>query len=137
VTGRYYEAARLTRRFGLGVSRLLIPSAGVDFLEAAAPMERVFNDDGLGGYLLWRGFPRRRVFIDGRLQVYPAAVYDEYQAVLDDPRRCAELALRYGISDAILYHPAPGRLELARAIAALPSCRIANVDRGAVVLLAD
>jgi hypothetical protein len=137
ISGRYYEAAHLSRTFGLGESHLLFPSAAVDFLEAQASAARVFNDDALGGYLLWRGYPRRRVFIDGRLQVYPPEVYAEYQAVLDDPRNFAAVAGRYGISAAILYHPAPGRLELARAIAGLPGWRIAYLDAGGVVLLAD
>src|SRR5204863_513627 len=70
VSGDYYRASRLTRTFGLGVSGLLFPAGAVDFLDAAAPSARLFNDDVLGGYLLWRDYPRRRVFIDGRFQVY-------------------------------------------------------------------
>ncbi len=66
VSGDYYRASRLTRTFGLGVSGLLFPAGAVDFLDAAAPSARLFNDDVLGGYLLWRDYPRRRVFIDGR-----------------------------------------------------------------------
>jgi hypothetical protein len=134
VTGAYYEGARLTRTFGFGESALGFPPAAIDFLDGHASGDRIFNDDGLGGYLLWRTFPRRRVFIDGRLQVYPASVYSEYQEVLDDPRRFAPLAARYGITAAILYHPAPGRLELARAIASVPGWRIVYLDGGAVIL---
>jgi len=137
VGGSYYPAAHLTRTFGLGVSGLMFPARAVDFLDAEAPAARLFNDDLLGGYLLWRDYPRRRVFIDGRFQVYPADVYAEYQAVLDDPRAFARLAARYATTAAILFHPAPGRLELARAIAALPGWRIAYLDGAAVVLLAD
>jgi len=91
----------------------------------------------LGGYLLWRDYPRRRVFIDGRFQVYPGAVYAEYQKVLEEPRAFAPLAARYGLDAAILYPPAAGRLELARAIASIPGWRIAYLDGGAIVLLAD
>ena len=137
VTGGYYRAARLTRAFGLGVPGLLFPAGAVDFLDAHAPEARVFNDDLLGGYLLWRSYPRRHVFIDGRFQVYPARVYAEYQAVLDDPRQLAGLAARYGFTAAIVYHPGPGRLELAQALARTPGWRVAYVDGGAVVLLAD
>ena len=137
VSGDYYRASRLTRTFGLGVSGLLFPAGAVDFLDAAAPSARLFNDDVLGGYLLWRDYPRRRVFIDGRFQVYPGAVYAEYQKVLEEPRAFAPLAARYGLDAAILYHPGAGRLELARAIASIPGWRIAYLDGGAIVLLAD
>jgi hypothetical protein len=135
ITGGYYEVARLSRTFGVGESALFASPAAVDFLDAEAAGERIFNDDGLGGYLLWQTYPRRRVFIDGRLQVYPPSVYAEYQAVLDDPSRFPALAARYGITAAILYHPAPGRLELARAIATVPGWRVGYVDGAAVVLL--
>jgi hypothetical protein len=137
VTGRYYEAAHLTRAFGLGQSLLLYPSGAVDFLQAEAPQARVFNDDVLGGLLLWRAFPPRQVFIDGRLQVYPAAVQRDYQRVLDDPSQFAEVAARWGVTAAILHHPSPGRLELAAAIARLPGWRVAYLDAGGVVLLHD
>ena len=131
VSGRYYDAARLTRTFGVGESPLT-PARAVDFLEARHAGARLFNDDGYGGYLLWRGRP---VFIDGRLQVYPAAVYAQYQGVLDDPASFPALAARWDIGAAILFHPAPGRLELARAIARLPGWGVAYLDAGAVVLV--
>jgi hypothetical protein len=136
-TGWYYQAARLTRTVGLGQSALLFPPGAVDFLDAQAPEARVFNDDVLGGYLLWRSRSARRVFIDGRFQVYPASLYAEYERTLEDPSTFAALAARWGVGAAVLYHPAPGRLELARAIARLPGWRLAYVDAGAVVLLAD
>ena len=137
VTGDYYRAARLTRGFGLGESLLLFPSGAVDFLQSEAPGARVYNDDALGGFLLWRAHPPRQVFFDGRLQVYPPAVHADYQRVLDDPRRFPEVAARWGVTAAILHHPSPGRLELAAAIARLPGWRVAYLDGGGVVLLAD
>jgi hypothetical protein len=137
VTGSYYAAAHLTRAFGLGESLLLFPAGAVDFLQSEAPTARVFNDDRLGGYLLWRAYPPRQVFFDGRLQVYPEAIYADYQRVLDDPARFAEVAARWGITAVLLHHPSPGRLELAAAIARLPGWRVAYLDGGGVVLLAD
>jgi hypothetical protein len=137
VTGRYYDAARLTRAFGMGQSLLLFPPGAVDFLQAEAPNARVLNDDGLGGYLLWRAYPPRQVFIDGRLQVYPEAVYRDYQSTLDDPVAFAQVAARWGITAVLLAHPSPGRLELAATIARLPGWRVAYLDGGAVVLLSD
>ncbi len=137
VNGRYYRAARLTRAFGLGESRLLYSAAAVDFLEREAPAARVYNDDVFGGWLQWRAYPPRQVFFDGRLQVYPTAVYEDYQRVLDDASQFAAVAARWGITAVILNHPAPGRLELAAAIARLPGWRVAFLDASAVVLLAD
>ena len=134
VTGDFYADAVLTRAFGLGESRLLFPSRAVDFLMEHAPTARVFNDDLLGGYLIWR---RRPVFFDGRLQVYPDDVYLDWQHALDDPRTFADVAARRGVSAAILHHPSPGRLELARGIANVPGWRIAYLDGGGIVLVSD
>lgn len=136
VNGTYYLRAKLTRTFGLGVSGLVFSAGAVDFLDAHAPGVRLINDDALGGYLLWRDYPRRRVFIDGRFQVYPPQVYRDLEA-LWDPRNFPSLVSRYGIQGVILYPGAPGRLETAFAIAAMPGWRIAYLDVAAVVLLAD
>lgn len=135
--GTFYQSMRITRAFGLGESRLLFSSGAVAALDAHAPEARVFNDDLLGGWLLWRSWPRRTVFFDGRLQMYPEAVYEEYQTVLDDPAAFAALAERHDVRAAILHHPAPGRLELAREISRLPGWRIVYLDGSAIVLVRD
>jgi hypothetical protein len=138
VTGDWYRTtAHLTRSFGLGRSEFLFSRGATDWLDRHVPDARVFNDDELGGWLLWRSFPRRRVFLDGRLQVYPPDVFEEFMSVLNDPGAFAALASRRGITAAILHHPAPGRLELASAIARLPGWRVGYLDAGSIVLVAD
>src|SRR5262249_13663525 len=61
VSNRYYLGANLSRSFGLGVSQQLFASAGVDFLGAHGPDAPFFNADTLGGFVLWRTYPHRRV----------------------------------------------------------------------------
>jgi hypothetical protein len=75
VNAAYYDVAHVTRTFGLGASGLLFLEGVVDFLDAHAVTARLFNDDELGGYLLWRDYPKRHVSIDGRVQVYPEHLY--------------------------------------------------------------
>lgn len=135
VHGSFYQRAHLTRTFGLGTSALLAPRAAVDFLLRTAPDARLFNDDLLGGLVTWESDARMRVFFDGRLQLYPASVYDAYQDVLDAPARFAALAAAWHIDAVLLYHPAPGRLELAKHVAMLPGWRVAYLGAGAIVLL--
>jgi hypothetical protein len=137
VRGDWYRDASLTRAFGLGSSLLLYPEAAADYLEREAPEARVFNDDLQGGLLLWNAYPQRRVFIDGRVQVYPDEVQREWQRVLDDPRTFAAVAERWKITAVLLHHPSPGRLEMAGAIARMPGWRVGYLDAGGVVLLAD
>ena len=132
VRGTYYDAAQLTRRFGLGTSALLFPPGAAAYL-AAHPPGRLFNDDVLGGFLTWHD-PDRPVFIDGRLQVYPPAVFQAFHGALSDVHALEALAARAGIDQVVLYHPAPGRLELASALARQPGWRVAYLDPGVVVL---
>jgi len=42
------------------------PAGAADFLLAHNVSEPIFNTYGYGGYLMWRLWPRERVFIDGR-----------------------------------------------------------------------
>ena len=134
VHGDYYQRARLTRTFGLGQSLLLAPSGVSFFLDDEIGSGRVLNDDMLGGLLLWEGRGTRRVFIDGRMQVYPPAVYEDWQVTLSDPSRFPDLAERWGIQAVALHHPSPGRLEMAGAIARRPDWHVAYLDAGGVVL---
>jgi hypothetical protein len=137
VHGDWYREAHLTRTFGLGSSLMLYPQGAAAFLERAAPGARVLNDDLLGGLLLWNAYPERRVFIDGRVQVYPPAVQRDWTLVLSDPRTFPEIAARWQIGAVVLHHPSPGRLELAAAVARTPGWRVAYLDGGGIVLLAD
>jgi len=134
VHGEFYERARLTRTFGLGASELLFPKAAVDHLARVAPDARLFNDDMLGGFVTWETKGAMRVFFDGRLQVYPAAIYDAYQDVLDDPRRFETLARTWDLDAVLLNHAAAGRLELAAHVARLDGWTVSYLGAGGIVL---
>jgi hypothetical protein len=54
------------------------PAAAVEFLRARGDAGRVFNAYGWGGYLIWKLYPERLVFIDGRADVYGDAMLEEY-----------------------------------------------------------
>ncbi len=66
------------RAFDLGQEADLVPAAAIDFVEKHGLDERMYNDLEVGSYLIWRGWPRRRVFQDPRINGYP----EEFHAVL-------------------------------------------------------
>jgi len=47
-----------------------LPVAAADFLETLKPAGRVYSSDQFGGYLIYRFYPRMKVFIDGRSDFY-------------------------------------------------------------------
>ncbi|RMG44722.1 MAG: hypothetical protein D6718_09480 [Acidobacteria bacterium] len=55
---------------GLGMGRTSAPRACVEFIEAKRLEGPLYNSWALGGYLIWRSWPRLSVMVDGRQMVY-------------------------------------------------------------------
>ncbi len=64
--------------FGLGINKKLVPTQACDFVEKHNIQGNMFNSYGIGGYLLWRFWPERKVFIDGRVEMYGLPFLAEY-----------------------------------------------------------
>jgi len=56
----------------------VFPVEAVRYIERAALPARVFNPDNWGGYFIYRLYPRHRVFIDGRNDLYGEPFIKEY-----------------------------------------------------------
>jgi hypothetical protein len=54
------------------------PAAAVEFLRGRREAGPLFNAYGWGGYLVWKLYPARLVFIDGRADVYGDSLLEEY-----------------------------------------------------------
>jgi hypothetical protein len=55
-----------------------LPASAVDYLERERSAEPVFGPDQWGGYLIYRLYPRRKVVIDDRHDLYGSARFREY-----------------------------------------------------------
>jgi hypothetical protein len=80
------------------------PSGAADFLLAHHISGPIFNTYELGGYLIWRLWPRQKVFIDGR--ALNETLYQDYRRMVfnanaEGGKSAAELLRQYGI-DAIV-----------------------------------
>jgi hypothetical protein len=58
-------------------------SGAVDYLLRVNPRGNLFNYYTWGGYVIWRGYPRLLVFIDGRDELYTNGVFDDYLRVME------------------------------------------------------
>lgn len=91
------------RFFQLRAALWKFPAGAADFLLARGASESIFNTYEYGGYLIWRLWPRQRVFIDGR--ALNESVYRDYQRILGSTGSSAEesrqarrqLLERYGV----------------------------------------
>lgn len=120
-------------RFGLGVNAPLFPIAASDYVERANLTGRMANAPGFGGYLIWRFWPERMVFADGRLDVY----VDVNETLVRTPwrRTLDERGLTYAILES--EEGGLGPDPLAQAIAEAPEWALVYWDDAATVWARD
>lgn len=114
--------------FAQTVQENSFPVSAVRYLEECPPV-RIYNSYRWGGYLIWRLYPRQRVFIDGRADAYPHQVLRDYLAVERLEPGWRNVLDRYQIR-AVVYHRGSA---LCAALASDPRWRLAYQDEVAEV----
>ena len=103
-TNRYFLEDRELTRFGFGVAKHAHPVKAANFIDAANLGGEMFNDPSIGGYLIWRLFPERRVYFDGRWEVYGDEFFEEFKMMCSDPSLFEAQAESMGIGYAVFPH---------------------------------
>jgi hypothetical protein len=92
-------------RPGFGIEPGRFPEKAVDDLakrqRERQPVGNLYNDVAFGGYLLWRLYPPRQVFIDARNEVNPG-LFHELAAARASEKGWTALLARYGIDGALV-----------------------------------
>jgi hypothetical protein len=57
------------------------PVEAIRFLMDEHPRGRVFNDMAFGSYMIWAAQPDYQVFADPRIELFPQAIWDDYQQI--------------------------------------------------------
>ena len=73
-----------------------------DFIEKSAPKGNMFNSYSLGGYLLYRGYPNRKIFVDGRNVDHGYEFLDRMFKASKDPKIWQEIEKKYDLTYAII-----------------------------------
>jgi hypothetical protein len=94
--------------------------AGDYLAREAEPGARLFNMSEWGGYLIWRLYPQAQVFVDGRIELYPAQVWDDYVRIAQTDSGWPELLQAYRVDYLVLSKDRHGRLIAAAADADWP-----------------
>jgi len=89
---------------GVGMAPGNEPSSAVDFLQRESVGVRLYNDVKFGGYLIWRGFPGTRVFIDSRNEIYGDLMRDIARS-MQGPETWKAFLDDHGIDAAFLRYP--------------------------------
>lgn len=109
-------------------------SPGAAAYVAARPERfgRMFNTDNVGGALIYRFWPRLRVFFDDRVQVYGDAFsIDKYLAVYLLKPNWREVLDEYGVTSAVVSSKAP----IATLLRTAPGWEVAHADEQTTVFL--
>lgn len=102
ISNKYYVQRGDTTRFGFGFSKLEFPEDAIGFIKENNICGPIFNTSKFGGYLIWKFYPDRKVFIDGRWEVYGEDFVHAYALSLSDYRIFSALVKRYHINCVLL-----------------------------------
>lgn len=101
-----YGAYGKGNEYGLGVVPRKFPAGGCDYVARVNPPGRLFNEFDQGGYVAWRLYPRKGVFVDGRGTAYPMEHFRETLAYKGDA--VSRLVDKYGLDVAIVQRRTAG-----------------------------
>jgi hypothetical protein len=83
------------------------PVSAVEFIRAQNLPDPIFNSYDWGGYLIWKLYPERRVYIDGRADVYGDAFLEEFLRTNKGQGDWREPLRRYQVRTVIVKPDAP------------------------------
>lgn len=109
------------------------PVEALDFAlrnQIAGPM---FNNDGWGGYIIYDSYPRYKVFIDGRSDMYGDGFLKEYLKVASAKIDCEDVLNKYGVTWMLHNANAP----ICQLLVARGKWKLVYADRTANLLLKD
>jgi len=69
-------------KLNIGLDRSRYPIEIIDYIKSNNIKGNIFNQYRWGGFLIW-SLPDRKVFIDGRMDVYKKEISDQYFTVID------------------------------------------------------
>jgi len=137
-SGKFYRTTRIPKEFGFGISGMFYPVGGCDFVLENPISGNIFNDMAIGGYLIWRLYPQKKVFVDGRLEVYSGDFYMSYQRLFQDHNFWKRTMDDYGVNCVILGHVILGTQGLMiQRLSQDKAWRVAYFDPTGIVFLRD
>jgi hypothetical protein len=106
------------------------PQEAVEYLRAHAVAGPMLNEYGWGGYLIWTLGPERKVFIDGRADIYEySGVFSDYLDIVRLEPDAFALLRKYDIQACLIARKA----ALSTVLAALPDWQAVYTDETAVL----
>jgi hypothetical protein len=90
------------RKAGLGSDPRVAPREVVQFIKQSRPSGHVFNVFGYGGFFIHELWPEWKVFVDGRLDVFPPGFLDAYGRLIRTGEGWDAACRKYDITMAVV-----------------------------------
>jgi hypothetical protein len=123
-------AGRSSGRLQSEFSKDQFPVAACEAAGGQLRGRRILTSDQWGDYLIYRYYPKLKVFIDGRSDFYGAEIGREYLKVMNSDHQWEQIFDRYGFDLALL----PAEWPLATTIKSNPNWKV-KYDDGKALLL--
>jgi Flp pilus assembly protein TadD len=136
ISNRFFERDGTQRYFGCGASPGFYPETAARFVLDRRLAGEAIHELRVGGYLAWRWFPDRRVFIDGRLEVHDPQLFVDSLNLQNDPARFEAIARRHDVG-VVLPGFRPEWAGLLQYLATGHGWRPVHVDLAAAVFVRD
>jgi hypothetical protein len=81
-----------------GLISMETPVEATNFILDTHPPGNIFHAISFGSYLIWAAYPEYRVFVDGRIELYPAEVWQDYLEISNAKGDWDSLLQQYGIN---------------------------------------
>jgi tetratricopeptide (TPR) repeat protein len=135
ITDRYYIKNRYFCRFGYGLSSTIYPWGLFEFMDKIDLEGPGFNNHDLGGFLIFREFPRFKAFVDCRSSIFDQDFLDEYQEAVESRSGFRILASKYRFNFAAILHLAGDGESLAGIIYQDPQWVLIYLDQATALFI--
>ena len=107
------------------------PIGASHFIDQSLPPGNLFTTDYWGGYMIYRFYPRVKVFIDGRSDMYSRDLLREYESLVNLEYSWKEVLSRHQIRWILL----PANYGLSTALKQLPEWQVVYDDHQAIIFV--
>jgi len=119
-----------------GLSPFRFGEGAVEYLARYPVPGAMFNSDRAGGYALWRLYPPKRVFMDGRFALRTTQTFTDYLRAFDSPAYFETVRARYDITHALVQTAVFDRyMPLAAHLYRSPAWSLAYADGSAALFV--
>jgi len=116
------------KRAGIGIDHSMFPEGAARYLAERRLDGNLFNSYQDGNYLLFARYPQNRVFIDGRVDVYGAALLRTYAAVAHAEPDWPRVLAGYSVEICVMPTHSPTEARLLDALHRSPEWALVDWD---------